>query len=185
MKSQGFSDPDGVVDTHGEGVDADGSSAGATSVPVDAIDPGPKIVRREPSPLVRSAHRYASVTSASSSHAAAVIVIGSPNASTLWIDPVEYQQQLLAAVTTLAAARMNVSVFNHQLCVLDRRLWRYAVRSISDWKNEYLPACGACSVRHECAGFFSSGVSGLHSAHIAPVSAATDRAKAARTVETQ
>jgi len=90
------------------------------------------------------------------------------NASTLWIDPVDYQPELVAAVRTLAAARMKVSVYNHQLCVLDRRIWQYARKSISDWKNEYVPACEGCSVRHECGGFFSSAMS-MHSAHIKAV----------------
>jgi His-Xaa-Ser system radical SAM maturase HxsC len=89
------------------------------------------------------------------------------NARTLWIDPVEYQTELSLAVQALATARMTVSIYNHQLCVTDRHLWRYARRSISDWKNEYISACYGCTVKHECGGFFSSGVS-LHSAHITP-----------------
>ena len=38
-------------------------------------------------------------------------------------------------------------IYNHQLCLLDRELWPFAVRSISDWKNEYHPECPKCSVR--------------------------------------
>jgi His-Xaa-Ser system radical SAM maturase HxsC len=87
------------------------------------------------------------------------------NAAQLWIDPVEYQSELADAVQTLARARMRVSVYNHQLCVLSRSLWPFARKSISDWKNEYLPACDGCSSRHECGGFFSSGML-MHSAHI-------------------
>jgi His-Xaa-Ser system radical SAM maturase HxsC len=97
------------------------------------------------------------------------------NAKQLWIDPMEYQAQLVDAVTTLVQARMSVSIYNHQLCVLDQRLWPYARKSISDWKNEYLPQCGGCSVRHQCGGFFSSAVS-MHSAHIKPVTGVAMRA---------
>jgi His-Xaa-Ser system radical SAM maturase HxsC len=87
------------------------------------------------------------------------------NLQDLWIDPVDYQEQLWAAVSRLSAHRMNVSIYNHQLCVLDRRLWRYAKKSISDWKNEYFEQCDGCSVRDMCGGFFSSA-SIRHSDHI-------------------
>lgn len=79
-----------------------------------------------------------------------------PNIEDLWIDPLDYQPQLVEAVETLARNRMAVSVYNHQLCLLDPRIWRYNVRSISDWKNEYMPECNGCSKMQECGGFFSS-----------------------------
>jgi His-Xaa-Ser system radical SAM maturase HxsC len=88
------------------------------------------------------------------------------NLDTVWIDPVDYQVQLKRSVRTLSKARMKVSIYNHQLCTLERDLWSYATQSISDWKNEYLDACGACAVRHRCGGFFSSGVP-VHSRNIA------------------
>ena len=90
------------------------------------------------------------------------------NAARVWIDPVEYQTELGRAVGVLAHAGLAVSIYNHQLCVLDRRLWPYARRSISDWKNEYLRECDGCSVRHDCGGFFSSAMT-MHSAHVAAV----------------
>jgi His-Xaa-Ser system radical SAM maturase HxsC len=88
------------------------------------------------------------------------------NLGSVWIDPVDYQVQLKRAVRTLATARMQVSIYNHQLCTLERDLWSYAAQSISDWKNEYLDECGACAVKHKCGGFFSSGVP-VHSRSIA------------------
>jgi His-Xaa-Ser system radical SAM maturase HxsC len=90
------------------------------------------------------------------------------NAKTLWIDPVEYQVELQHAVHTLAAARLRTSIYNHQLCITAQDLWPYAQRSISDWKNEYLPDCDGCTVKHKCGGFFSSGRA-MHSSHIRPV----------------
>lgn len=78
------------------------------------------------------------------------------NLSTLWIDPVDYQRQLSEAVNLLDASRIKTSIYNHQLCVLDRSLWKYAKQSISDWKNEYMPECTPCAVRDTCGGFFSS-----------------------------
>ena len=75
----------------------------------------------------------------------------------LWIDPSDYQRELRAATEILAGAGMNVSIYNHQLCVLDQSLWPYARKSISDWKNVYLPACNGCTVLDRCGGFFQSG----------------------------
>jgi His-Xaa-Ser system radical SAM maturase HxsC len=90
------------------------------------------------------------------------------NLDALWIDPADYQEQLERATLALARRGMTVRLYNHQLCVLRRRLWPFAVQSISDWKNTYLPECEACSVRNRCAGFFQSGIK-RHSAHIAPI----------------
>lgn len=78
------------------------------------------------------------------------------NIDTVWIDPVDYQEELAWAVRLLERAGPKVMIYNHQLCLLDRRLWPYAVRSISDWKNEYHPECLNCSVRSDCGGFFFS-----------------------------
>lgn len=89
------------------------------------------------------------------------------NLKDLWIDPVDYQPQLLEAIETLARYRMHVSIYNHQLCVLDKRLWTYNCNSISDWKNEYMPECEPCEHKAECGGFFSSAKF-KYSAHIKP-----------------
>lgn len=89
------------------------------------------------------------------------------NMKDLWIDPVDYQDALYAATEHLWYSGMRVWIYNLQLCVLDRRLWRFAARSISDWKNAYLPECAQCSVRELCAGFFESCLK-LHSRGIRP-----------------
>jgi His-Xaa-Ser system radical SAM maturase HxsC len=91
------------------------------------------------------------------------------NLDALWVDPVDYQAALRRAVETLVAAGMNVSVYNHPLCVLDPALWPYARKSISDWKNEYVPACGGCAARGDCGGLFTSGVRVRHSRGIAAI----------------
>jgi His-Xaa-Ser system radical SAM maturase HxsC len=78
------------------------------------------------------------------------------NLDSLWIDPVDYQNELVQAVQILDRFGMNVSIYNHQLCLLDKSLWRFAKKSISDWKNEYMPECEGCSIKDKCGGFFSS-----------------------------
>lgn len=90
------------------------------------------------------------------------------NLPALWIDPVEYADELTAAVDTLAGAGIPTSIYNHQLCVLPEALWPYAARSISDWKNTYLAICDECSVRSDCGGFFETS-GGKHSACIHPL----------------
>lgn len=81
------------------------------------------------------------------------------NIDNLWIDPAEYQVELKAAVQLLDFAGIHTSIYNHQLCVLDRSLWPWAVKSISDWKNEYHATCAGCTERERCGGFFTSSVS--------------------------
>lgn len=87
------------------------------------------------------------------------------NISELWIDPFDYQEELEKAVRYLSMRNMAVSIYNHQLCVLNRALWPYAQKSISDWKNLYLPECQKCSVLADCGGLFQWAVK-KHSDHI-------------------
>jgi His-Xaa-Ser system radical SAM maturase HxsC len=90
------------------------------------------------------------------------------NLEALWIDPVDYGPQLVESVRVLTQQRMTVSIYNHQLCTIDEKLWPYARKSISDWKNEYLDVCGSCSALDECGGFFSSATI-RRSSHIRPI----------------
>lgn len=90
------------------------------------------------------------------------------NDDTLWIDPVEYSDELREAVTFLGLNKLNVSIYNLQLCLLPRDLWRYARKSISDWKNIYLDQCNECDVKNQCAGFFTSSQK-KHSLNIKPI----------------
>jgi His-Xaa-Ser system radical SAM maturase HxsC len=78
------------------------------------------------------------------------------NLEDLWIDPVDYQTELVTAAETLDRYRVPVSVYNHQLCLLDKRLYPFNRKSISDWKNEYMPECDPCVRKSECGGFFAS-----------------------------
>ena len=72
-------------------------------------------------------------------------------------------------VDILATAGIATRIYNHQLCVLDRRRWPYAVRSISDWKNDYLGNIRrSCSVRDTCGGASITSGNRL-SQHLSPV----------------
>lgn len=80
------------------------------------------------------------------------------NLKGLWIDPYDFKNELRDAVETLANAKMRVSIYNTPLCVIPESIRCYSVRSISDWKNDYLDACMSCSARQQCGGFFSSNL---------------------------
>ena len=75
------------------------------------------------------------------------------NDEVLWIDPLDYQQDLAKAVTILSAAGVRVSIYNLPRCVLAPSTWGYAAQSISDWKNAFLKECEGCSDAHVAAGF--------------------------------
>lgn len=91
------------------------------------------------------------------------------NRETLWIDPVDAVPAIVATVDELAGHGHAVSLYNLPLCVLPRPLWEYARRSISTWKQSYLPSCEGCAVRARCGGFFQWVTPGWTSRAIAPL----------------
>lgn len=87
----------------------------------------------------------------------------------VWMDPEDMGPILFESVEYLAHRGLNVSLYNLPLCALPRPLWPYAKRSISDWKQRYLPACHACSVQDQCAGVFAWVTPEWTSRAIAPI----------------
>lgn len=90
------------------------------------------------------------------------------NLPKLWVDPLDYQEPLRAAVRTLERAGVSTSLYNHPLCVLPADLHPFARKSISDWKNVYFRECEGCALREACGGFFASSTL-KRSRGIAPV----------------
>lgn len=88
------------------------------------------------------------------------------NLDALWIDPYEYKDLLSEAVGILESYGVNVSVYNHQLCLVNEDVRPHYVKSISDWKNEFAPECSDCAKIDECGGFFSSGIKHGYSKHL-------------------
>ncbi|WP_205624330.1 His-Xaa-Ser system radical SAM maturase HxsC [Dyadobacter crusticola] len=78
------------------------------------------------------------------------------NDKLLWIDPLEYADELNIAVTYLNNNGINVSIYNHPLCLLPKSMWRFSVKSISDWKRHFLPECDRCLVKADCGGIFAT-----------------------------
>ncbi len=93
---------------------------------------------------------------------------GRTNYHDLFVDPMDYQRELLDATLILDQSAIRTSIYNHQLCVVPQKVRRFAAQSISDWKREYVGSCAECAVRKECGGFFSS-VIGKQSRGIQPI----------------
>lgn len=78
------------------------------------------------------------------------------NHNKIWIDPIDYQKELEKAVINLAEWKLDVSIFNIPHCLLKPSLYKFAKRSISDWKVTYIDTCSECSKKNECCGLFST-----------------------------
>lgn len=87
------------------------------------------------------------------------------NLRDVWVVSFDYEDLRTKATLLLSGSGMNVSIYNHQLCVLEESVRHFARRNISDWKLEYLEGCSSCCVRERCCGFFSSATK-IHSAFI-------------------
>jgi len=74
----------------------------------------------------------------------------------LWIDPIDYAEELIATVRKLYYRGMNVSIYNLPLCVTPTAIRQFARQSISDYKNIYLDECHGCQLIDSCSGLFAS-----------------------------
>ncbi|MDQ7989631.1 MAG: His-Xaa-Ser system radical SAM maturase HxsC [Candidatus Dactylopiibacterium sp.] len=90
------------------------------------------------------------------------------NLDFLWADPHDYRDTLSEAVDVLRSYGMHCSVYNHQLCLVNQDVEDVYRKSISDWKNEYLPQCTGCVRKSECGGFFSTQIMYRHSEYLQP-----------------
>lgn len=78
------------------------------------------------------------------------------NLESLFIDPLDYASELSSAVKFLHRRRVNVSIFNVPLCLLDSSIRAFSRVSISSWKRGYLDQCEKCSLRESCGGIFTT-----------------------------
>lgn len=74
----------------------------------------------------------------------------------LWIDPYDYNEELQKAIFILQERGITPLIYNAQLCVLPPVLRPFAVKSISEWKDAFLPECQGCALYEQCGGFFST-----------------------------
>jgi His-Xaa-Ser system radical SAM maturase HxsC len=97
------------------------------------------------------------------------------NRDQIWIDPLEYVDELVRAATWLDRCGIATSLFNLPLCILPRGVWRFARKSISDWKRVYAPACEGCDARLQCGGFFRSAGADWQSKGVRPMGVLGDK----------
>jgi His-Xaa-Ser system radical SAM maturase HxsC len=90
------------------------------------------------------------------------------NIDALWIDPIDYKNELSQAVRILNSYRIASAVYNHPLCLVNPDVYPVYVKSISDWKNEFPSECEPCIKKAQCGGFFSSGLQNGYSHSIKP-----------------
>ena len=90
------------------------------------------------------------------------------NLDEVWIDPYDYREELLRACVCLFRRGINVSIYNHPLCLVPRQLWPICSKSISRWKNIYMSECAECTKKDDCGGFFKSAVH-KYSSHVTPL----------------
>lgn len=87
------------------------------------------------------------------------------NINNIWIDPYDYNTELDKAVKYLNNREMSVSIYNSQLCILPKTVWKYSKISISAWKSVYLDFCNECIEKDNCGGVFSTS-NNMHSKHL-------------------
>lgn len=90
------------------------------------------------------------------------------NYDSVWVEPLKYQNQLIESISFLTEWGYDVQIYNIPLCLLPPNLYPYSKKSISDWKNYFLPFCVNCSVKEKCCGLFTTskllykGLSPIH-----------------------
>lgn len=72
------------------------------------------------------------------------------NLKDLWIDPYYYNKELRESVLLLNDRGITTYIYNAQLCILPPDLYPFAKKSISEWKDIYLPLCNECKLKSEC-----------------------------------
>lgn len=76
----------------------------------------------------------------------------------LYISVEEQNEYLNEVLSDFNISRFDIKLLNYPLCLLHERLRRYAVKSISDWKNYYPEECDMCKEKNNCCGYFSSAI---------------------------
>lgn len=89
------------------------------------------------------------------------------NIESIYIDPMDYRQELRKAVLTLSKRDLHVSVYNTPLCLCHKDIRVFSRQSISSWKNTFLEQCDDCVEKGGCCGFFST--SAVQSKQISPI----------------
>lgn len=91
------------------------------------------------------------------------------NRSLCETDLADWHESLLASVRVLDRAGIPALLMNMPLCNLPTSLWRYAHKSISDWKQTYVAECEPCALKKDCSGLFAWHERGWRPGAIIPI----------------
>lgn len=91
------------------------------------------------------------------------------------VDLTKWHPTMIQGVKALDRADIPCVLMNIPLCALPQSLWRYAHRSISDWKRVFIDECKHCTVKNECCGLFAWHEQGWLPGPIIPVQEANSR----------
>lgn len=78
------------------------------------------------------------------------------HANEVWVNPLEYMEQLSLAIYYLQCRGIPVSIYNLPYCLVPNSLWPFLCDSISAWKKTFLPICEPCSKKAVCPGLFAT-----------------------------
>lgn len=79
---------------------------------------------------------------------------GRLNWNKLFVDTGQNFRHVGDALTTAVAHGITPRLYNFPLCTVPLPFRKYAIPSISDWKQKFIAECSACSSRNTCGGFF-------------------------------
>ena len=71
-----------------------------------------------------------------------------------FVDTTIAPENLENAVFTASSCGIHTELYNFPLCTVPFQLRKFCVKSISDWKQKYLPNCDQCKSKNSCCGFF-------------------------------
>ena len=80
------------------------------------------------------------------------------NKSELWVNPRDYVSELHKTVKYLDSCDVTAWIYNLPYCLFEENYQKFLVKSISQWKIQYLPACSNCKMKTDCGGMFFSDV---------------------------
>lgn len=94
----------------------------------------------------------------------------SQHAQQLYVSPASYIPLLRQAIQKAVIRDIPVFIYNHQVCLLPKELWKFTVSSISDWKRGYHEKCSPCDIIGYCGGFFTTSHPGYVDSQVFPIS---------------
>ncbi|WP_129794050.1 His-Xaa-Ser system radical SAM maturase HxsC [Sphingosinicella sp. CPCC 101087] len=74
--------------------------------------------------------------------------------SALYVDPSAEFGPLAQAIDRALLFGVRPALFNFPRCSVPQPYRKFAIASISDWKQKFAPDCCSCAERSDCSGFF-------------------------------